>query len=430
MESMNKKYILFISYEDYMTNLGGVNKVILSQIKVAKDNGISSIFLCPLRVAKGVIGNNLWLLRIDNNICFIGDNRAVLGYLKKLSNKGHSLQYIIIHHIKNIDVHNLNYILSNIISKIYFYIHDFYTICPNKFGNLLNEDNKLCNVQVNGISKCTSCSIYNKAVKEYEFFFNAIKDRVMFVTPSDSCKDIWTSVYKDYKNQTIVIYHQTFPMLKIDGMEEYDSNKPLRVAFVGKQIVEKGWEDYKFLLDNINDDTEYEFFSCGDNKEKIKNVHNIKVSFHEGLNSMVNTLKEYKIDIVLLLSIWPETYSYTYYESYNANTFIIAFSCSGNIAYQISKNKNGRIVNSTQELVEYFNNPATVRKDVEDYYLANNEVPGDLTENEEFISFSCSDRVEISETKPRISSILYSIAYRILYHTESYIKKICKHLKK
>lgn len=422
---IHNEYILFVTYEDYMQNLGGVNKVILSQSDVAKQNNISSVVICPLRIVKGFIGKDLWLVRVDHEIACIGSCRDVVGYLGTLEKENYLLKHIIIHHLKNIDVHSLDYITSSIHGKIIFYIHDYYTMCPNRFGNLLDENNILCQKVKDENVNCRNCNKYNRVVEEYFWFFKRIKDRVVFIAPSDACKQLWTSVYREYSSQTRVIYHQTFSLIASDTSGIKVKNRPIKVAYVGKQIVEKGWDDFKLLVSELGETTDYELYACGDDQERLPGVENIKVSFHEGLNSMIEALKSKEIDIVLLLSICPETYSYTYYESYCANTYILAYPCAGNIARQITKNRNGKLINSSLDLVNYFKNVDLVRHEIENYKFSSHTIPDRLVESVEFLDLVRNEKATIVKQSYRVNS-LRSLFYKTCYTAEKIVKKFLR----
>ena len=57
-----------------------------------------------------------------------------------------------------------------------------------------------------------------------------------------------------------------------------------------------------------------------------------------------------KIDIVMLLSNWPETYSYTMYEALAANCFILSNENSGNIEQNVRKEHWGIIYRDYETL--------------------------------------------------------------------------------
>ena len=82
---------------------------------------------------------------------------------------------------------------------------------------------------------------------------------------------------------------------------------------------------------------------------------------------MTKKLRENKIDVVLLLSKVPETYSYTYYESIAAGAFIISYDVSGNIADQTNRRGNGIVFSSKDDIVNYLNDMDRVITDINNF---------------------------------------------------------------
>ena len=75
--------------------------------------------------------------------------------------------------------------------------------------------------------------------------------------------------------------------------------------------------------------------------------------------AMLNALRQNNVDVAILWSLCKETYSYTYFECYAANVFVVTDENSGNIAFQVLKNGNGKVVGSATELLNLFDNDIT-----------------------------------------------------------------------
>jgi hypothetical protein len=97
----------------------------------------------------------------------------------------------------------------------------------------------------------------------------------------------------------------------------------------------------------------YDFFHLGIAGIRKPGVRYVDVSFlKEGENAMLKALREHKIDGVFLWSIWPETYSFTLYESFAENCFVITNPTSGNIAAQIESGFRGAVFDDEKRLWE------------------------------------------------------------------------------
>ena len=414
---MYDKAIIVVSFEDYTVNLGGVNKVILAHQEILISHGYKVIFICPCHIAKGLLGKEKWLVRVNGELQMIEDQNGVASFCRSFYVKG-----IQIHHLKNINIIQLESILNKVDADIFFYLHDYSTIIPDGNGTLLRENNTLYDYEHFDVDDYKNSPFYKKA-KDIRLFFSEYSDRMKFIAPSDACKEIWSSVYPEYRDKIIVIYHQK-------EVGEYRrpqiQNEKIRVAFVGKQSSVKGWDIFEKVIETQkNNNLIYEFYSCGEDREQLEYVKNIKVDFHIGLDAMTQALRDQRIDIVLLLSICPETYSYTYYESKAADTYMLALANSGNIAAQIINVGNGKIFDDKEQLISYLNNAEVVKQDLKQFRESVHMAPKSLIENDEFLALFSSKQFA-SSTDSRYTPGIISRVLCAIYNTQEQIKSVLK----
>ena len=96
---------------------------------------------------------------------------------------------------------------------------------------------------------------------------------------------------------------------------------------------------------------------------------------------MIDSLKEYGIDIVYLSSVCPETFSYTYYEAYEAGCFVLTREGSGNICDQVKKQGNGLVFESVDDMVNWLDD----LEEVENIVLQMNKTITDVQPDETFL---------------------------------------------
>jgi hypothetical protein len=75
---------------------------------------------------------------------------------------------------------------------------------------------------------------------------------------------------------------------------------------------------------------------------------------------MVDALVEHGIDVVLLWSIWPETYSFTFFEALAAGCFVITNRNSGNIQAQVRQWNCGRVFDTESEMLRFLSDSRRV----------------------------------------------------------------------
>ena len=418
----NKKLIIVISFEDYNGSLGGTGKVILSQQSVLNDNCFSTLFICPFHLQSNSKHN--WLLRLDGKEIMVCNADTITRYISLLQQSDFVVCGVQIHHLRGINIIDLETILNSLSCPILYYVHDFYSICPNCI-NLMKDDGSLCNVRNISLDKCKKCDYYSKMTIIIMQFFENNKHRIKFICPSDSCKHIWLTRFPEYRNQTFAVYHQKL-LGRYDNNGMVPVNEKIKIAYVGAPSRIKGWNDFLDLLKSINKN-KFEVYSFGNGKCDDKTVQTVKVDYHQSNDAMVKMLRQYNIQIVLLLSKWPETYSYTFYESLAADSYIITYSSSGNIADQVIDRKCGLIFKNLHELEMYFQDNQTVRDDLINFRVSPHEAPLFLEENNEFIGFFenpiCDEQKAVVSKNAHIKRGLVLLS---LYKAKNKIKSLLR----
>lgn len=260
-------------------------------------------------------------------------------------------------------------------TSILYYIHDYSCLCFNRF---LHRDKRLC-IDMDGNMGCPSCTA-NEERKSHLQFHQSVFERhnVLLIAPSE---DTWARVEEFYKNIQIKV----IPHLKYDYRPfTKRTNSPLRIAYTGTAIWHKGWEQFAGLVDRFGH--AYDFYCLGECPDdlRIQNVTYIPVRLPGSGSALTMTeaLQKYSIDIAYIGSVWPETYSYTYYEAYEAGCFILTSTKSGNVYRQVIKNENGIAFSCEDDMAEWLAGD-TVQRDVQslDKRITN------VRNNEEFLIY-------------------------------------------
>lgn len=241
-------------------------------------------------------------------------------------------------------------------TRILYYIHDYSCICFHRF---LHRDKMLC-IGTDGKMLCGSCSEDEEKRKHQQFHKTVFgRYKVLLVAPSEDTRARVKQVYSDA--EIVVLPHLEFerePLRK-------QVNTRIRVAYVGAAIWHKGWEQFAGFVDRFYQ--KYEFYCLGECPDdlKIQHVTYVPVGLKgaDKLPGMTEALIQYGIDIAYIGSVWPETYSYTYYEAYEAGCFILTSNRSGNVCSQVITNQNGLAFSSEIGMIAWLEND-TVQRDV------------------------------------------------------------------
>ena len=280
-------------------------------------------------------------------------------------------------------VHELHLTNNNI--DVIYNVHDFFFICPN--CNLISADNKFC-VFDTDIS-CEDCvNKYQSLMPEYEFklfydeFINISDWRKMWqkslledvsevVCFSKSSCEIVNKFYPEISSKLRLVPHVVRPLRQI----KVNTHDSVNIAVLGKvDTIPKGKEIIELLscsIDKFNKELEISCLNkeinnsqclnqnnCSDKQSNIELNKKVQLfcigDYVNAPQAMTVTgaykreelpdiLEKYKIDLVLIPSIWAETFSYTTSEAIAMNVPVACFNLGGQ-ADQVSVYSKGLIL--------------------------------------------------------------------------------------
>jgi len=243
----------------------------------------------------------------------------------------------------------------------FYWLHDYSSLCTGL--NLLRNDIDYCGAPPEGAMACNVC-IYGESRKEHmreiARLFEACEFKV--VSPSDAAREIWLeSSHLPHKGvltvahsliETTGVWRDTRPSQLI-GRPQH----PVRVAFMGYRSVAKGSGAFERIVHESCGVAAYEFYHFASpgvepSSARVKKV-DVSVTAQDR-DAMVRALTENDIDIVVIASIWPETFSYTLFESLAAGCDIVTVADSGNVAAKVQETGRGLVFPDEDALVEFF----------------------------------------------------------------------------
>lgn len=391
---INNDYILSFSMSNYLLYGGGTNLVVSNHQKLFNKHGVSYVCVAPflLHGKKYVSFQDYWSLIIDGRYIGVLSTKNLIRALDEANEDGANLLSIHIHHWKNVNLNAFRRIMNRLESSVYMFIHDYSTICCNftllrhgefcGYGGILEE-------------KCAGCQYYTESFRnriEYKKIWDKLKNRLIFVFPSDVALKVWAAAYPEYEELCRVISHQ-----KCIGTYNGNMNNTsniVRVAFIGSRENYKGWKVFLELYNKNKENPAFEWFYFGTDDVNIADVKCVYVDNRQNPMAMLNALRQNSVDVAVLWSLCKETYSYTYFECYAANVFILTNKNSGNIAFQVSKNGNGTVLDSTTELFNLFENE--IISSVNMFKIGKKRGPQFLSTNDSILE--CCDSCSLSNT--------------------------------
>lgn len=345
----NRDYALLITSSNVNWGTGGIERYIKAQVEYYLLNGVSCYTIFPIRKSMGPI--SVEYLGVMEGFDFLGvcAPQKLVNYFEKDAKDGAG--QIFIHSLINWNIRVLQRLIEAINpSGVSFYLHDYYSICIQY--NLLKNGKYYCGDSKVNASKCSDCEYYQRTIEHRtvltHFFNNLGKYENKFIAPSETAKKMFAEAYPQFIGKIIVIPH-----LMGDG--EYIRRKrkditTMKIAFVGAKTISKGWDSWLRVSDAILEKTSnYKIYYFGEYEDHRPGITNIHVSTKDGKDAMIKALRDNNIDVCLLLSIWPETYSYTFFESEAAGCYIVTAKTSGNIAHMVLERNNGIVLDNSMD---------------------------------------------------------------------------------
>jgi hypothetical protein len=352
--------VVSVGHDDYQKVIGGVQLCIAEEQELLNAKSINYLNISPASPMPVVSSNSLDCLAVK----LILNGAAVgvvyfdvfLAALEQLVALNEWKKYLLIHAMHGHKVEGviaLNKVLSPEAS--YYWMHDYFSICPG--SHLVRNDVDYCHAPDSSSPGCAICiygEIRNEHLSAYERLFREIGFEV--ISPSRFTLDLWKEKSSlPYKDSRVIAHRELLPVDCRDSDRVVRLDRPLRVAYLGYPATHKGWPIFKELVDKFGSDSRYVFYHIGIGYQHNRNITFIEAkSTWENLELMAEIVQENEIDIVVLSSISPETFSLMTYEAVSAGCFVLTGMNSGNIAALVQERDFGMVYESEHELHDWF----------------------------------------------------------------------------
>lgn len=347
--------VLAFSHSNYLTALGGTEKVLHQEQRQLAKHGISYIQVYGIPDGTGLnqgfpdqrVGVN-----VDSTpVGILTVSQLALSLMLLIRDGRFHLLAAHLHHLMNLSSSAVKFVLKTTHpGRIRIFVHDYYTICPQ--FNLLRNGKWFCGGDCQE-QECASFEERGPHLAKMKALFKDLEFEV--IAPSSVAADIWSLAFPAYARKVRVVPHLVQgkkTSISMGGAKRLSNfrYRP-RIAYLGYESVNKGLEAWWRLVNHPRLSKKYAFFHLGAAGIRKPDVRYVNVSFLEkGDDAMVVALKQHHIDAAFLWSICPETYSFTLFEAFSAGCFVLTNSLSGNIAAQVNGSSRGAVFGSEQEL--------------------------------------------------------------------------------
>ena len=229
--------------------------------------------------------------------------------------------------------------------QVIYLLHDFYSLCPGV--NLIDFNGKYCDLPEG--KKCENCAKNNQTMQYLEsqsmktwrenwgMFLSQCTQIIVF---SKNSEDILKKVYNDLEN-IVLIPHKVSYIEKLERRNKITST--LNIGLLGVLSKHKGLDIVKEMLQIIeNRKLNINIVLIGSSQEEIHNSHFIEVGEYT-FDMLPKLILKNDIDIFMISSVWPETFSFTTEEIMQLQYPIASFNL-GAPAERIRKYDKGLVI--------------------------------------------------------------------------------------
>lgn len=342
-----RKLIISFSHDDFTKHVGGVQLLLRRELQLFRDRGDVHVHLYPEYPLPFIDASgeaiSLGVLVNGKHAGFhrARDIAAVLGRTRPAALEANFVIHSLLGH--NVD-QTADLLASCGLTDGLLWLHDYSPIY-NNFKLLRND------VEYRGFPRegtiarelCEYARAYFCNAREFGKLFDRFHIRL--VSPSQAALDVWQDAGVLRAASDHVVEHVTLVPEGASAASAQAAARPLRIGFLGYPAVHKGWPVFQELVLRFRDDPRYEFHHLG-----MGRVGGLPVEYHDvsasetSPDAMRAAVAAAELDVVLLWSIWPETFCLTAYEAIAAGAFLVANPDSGNVAAAIAKTGQGVIL--------------------------------------------------------------------------------------
>jgi len=239
-----------------------------------------------------------------------------------------------------------------------YWLHDYSSLCPG--FNLLRNDAEFCGAPPKESLACRVC-VYGQERTAHVSQLTAMFETCNFdvLSPSQFALDLWLRSSELPRRSAEV--HPHWRLTPVEGSQMQSSHGgPLRIAFLGYPSANKGWQIFQEIVSRLSDDSGVRLFHfAARNVATLSKVEFIPTEVTpEDRRAALKALADRGIKILLLLSPWPETFSFVLHEAIAAGAYIFCLGDSGNVADVVRREQVGKVFDSVDDLEDFIKSGA------------------------------------------------------------------------
>jgi hypothetical protein len=354
--------VVSLSHDCYIKVIGGTQIFISDEQKRFNDQNFTYIHVSPqLSLLSLASENAKFLVRIVADGQYLGlySLEALISYLDDESVTDVIEKYLVVHCVLGFhvpDIVRLQKALSPV--RNFYWLHDYSSLCEG--FNLLRNDVEFCGAPATESLACRVC-VYGETRREHERQFRTLFEQCQFevLSPSQFTLDLWKRASKlPFRSAKA---HPHWKLVRETAAPAtLAKGAPLSIAYLGYPSSNKGWPLFCQIVRNVGSDPRYRFFHlAARNVATLPKVEFIQTEVNSAdRTAAISALATNQIRILLLLSPWPETFSFVAHEAIAAGASIFCLRDSGNVASLVEQQGVGKVFTHVDDIVEFLTSGA------------------------------------------------------------------------
>ena len=236
--------------------------------------------------------------------------------------------------------------------KLTYLLHDYYSICPS--FRLVNDEGRYCQASID-LKTCKNC--LSKQSTQYcdfvrpnenitiwrETWERLLNNSDQIVSFSAASQKILTKVYPCLKLNAVVVRPHNYPQHYLRPIKNYNNSSVINIGIIGGINYAKGGDIANRLFNLINrkDLRSISLSIIGESGVDLD--ANFLITGRYSRDNLVSTVEALGINLFLMPSIWPETYSYVADEMIAMDLPVVCFNL-GAQAEKIAIYKKGLVL--------------------------------------------------------------------------------------
>jgi hypothetical protein len=349
--------VISLSHDCYVRQIGGTQIFIADEQRRFNKLGQAYLHISPQIARLSLVDKEsdvLIRVVVDGRLIGVTSFSSVCE-LVKLYRQNNLPTMLIVHCILGFKIQDVIDLHSHLRpDRSIYWLHDYSSLCAG--FNLLRNNVQFCGAPPPQSQACTIC-VYGKSrtahLAEMHQLFSACQFEV--ASPSAYALGLWQKSTSLPRKSDLV--HPHWKLVRKNKKNETHQRRAsaISIGFVGFAASHKGWPIFQEIVRRFSSDKRYRFYHFATrDTPTLPGIEFVTTEVTpEDRYATTRLLKQHHIDLLLLLSPWPETFSFVAHEAIGAAVRIVCLGDGGNVVDLVRLLGYGKVFPEVDDVIEF-----------------------------------------------------------------------------